>query len=213
MKFINSSKAELITYTENQLSTFFPDGKRSDIRPYFDDTMDRLKTCINNIKFWPIDEFDLMHSSQYCTYLYFLSNTIWRNTQNQILCTKLFLLNKALNAIDCFYEIELPDIFFIGHSAGIVLAKASYSDYLVLYQNSTIGKNNGQAPQLETGVIVFPNVGIIGDSVIKSRSIIAQGVSVINQSTEPNKIVFNGIGGELIFKDAKRDYLHDYFRF
>ena len=28
----------------------------------------------------------------------------------------------------------MPARFFIGHSAGIVLAKASYADYLVLYQ-------------------------------------------------------------------------------
>ena len=52
----------------------------------------------------------------------------------------MFILNKALNAIDLFYEIDMPARFFIGHSAGIVLAKASYADYLVLYPNSTVGK-------------------------------------------------------------------------
>ena len=137
---------------------------------------------------------------------------IWRNAKDVTTCTKIFLLNKALNAIDCFYEIELPDIFFIGHSVGIVLAKAKYSDYLVLYQNSTVGKNHGEAPTLEKGVVMYPNTAIIGRSHLRENTILSQGVGVINQDTPGNSIAFRGENGQLIFKPSSRDILADLFR-
>jgi serine O-acetyltransferase len=121
-------------------------------------------------------------------------------------------LNKALNGIDCFYEIELPEVFFIGHSVGIVLAKATYGNHLVLYQNSTVGKNHGIAPVLEDGVILYPNTAVIGKCQIGRRSVISQGVSVINQNTKANSLVFQGPSRGLLIKTPKKDILADFFR-
>jgi hypothetical protein len=65
------------------------------------------------VKLWNKDKFDYLHSSQYCIFVYFLSNTIWKQSGDTILPTKLFILNKALNGIDLFYdsatETELKD--------------------------------------------------------------------------------------------------------
>src|SRR3990167_5876802 len=76
--------------------------------------------------------------------------------------TRLFLMNKALNGIDLFYEIAMPEVFYIGHSVGIVLAKATYGNYLVLYQNSTVGRHLSRVPVLGEGVILYPNTAVIG---------------------------------------------------
>jgi serine O-acetyltransferase len=121
-------------------------------------------------------------------------------------------LNKALNSIDLFYEIEMPEVFFIGHSVGIVLAKATYGNYLVLYQNSTVGKNHGVAPVLEDRVIMYPNTAIIGRSRVKAGSVISQGVSVINQDTPGDCLVFYKGGNGLVFKDTQKMLSMDFFR-
>lgn len=214
MNIVKIGRQGLVDYVEHQIRNFFPDGQtyRHLLDENFDEALERLRNCINAVHMWKQEQFDYLHSSQYCTFLYFLSNTIWRNKGDVEICTKLFLLNKALNGIDCFYEIELPEIFFIGHSVGIVLAKASYSNYLVLYQNSTVGKNHGVAPVLEQCVVMYPNSAIIGRCHVAAGSVIAQGVSVINRDTQTDRLVFQGVDGNLVFQEKKRNIFADIFR-
>jgi serine O-acetyltransferase len=209
------NKEYLLLYLERQLQFFFPDNQKDMkiiLERHIDETLMRLLRCINGVKIWNPDEFDYLQSSQYTIFLYYLSNTIWKNEKNQRICNKLFYLNKSLNGIDLFYEIEMPEIFFIGHSVGIVLAKAHYSNYLVLYQNSTVGKNHGVAPHLGEGVIIYPNAAIIGNCKIANGSVIGQGVSVINKNTLENHICYQASEGELTFKKMKHNFLSDFFR-
>lgn len=217
MNVVNFTRNELAEYTVKQVAVFFPDGKeavmKDVVKKNIDEALSRLAVCINSVKTWKKDSFDYLHSSQYCTYLYYLANTIWRNSEEVDVATKLFLLNKMLNGIDLFYEINMPDIFFIGHSSGIVLAKANYSNYLVIYQNSTVGKNHGVAPEIGEGVIMYPHSSIIGRSVVGDRSVIAQGVGVVNKDVPGDCIVFDGNPGVLNFKSLKRDFIEDFFRF
>ena len=215
MQLVNLTRSGLIDYTENQINHFFPDGStnlRSIIDVHLDEALNRLHKCINSVRCWKLDEFHYLHSSQYCTYLYFLSNTIWRNIGSKDVCTKLFLLNKALNGIDCFYEIELPEMFFIGHSVGIVLSKATYSNYLVLYQNSTVGKNHGIAPVLGVGVVMYPNTAIIGRCNVGAHTVLAQGTSLINTDSTGDSIVFNTSGSKIGSKPISRNVWEDIFR-
>lgn len=217
MQLINQTLEGLIDYTCAQVSNFFPDGAGRNIRikvtKHIAESLRRLEVCINAVRMWPIGQFDYLHSTQYCLYLYFLSNTIWRHEECSEVCSRLFFLNKILNGIDCFYEIELPEIFFIGHSVGVVFAKAKYSNYFVIYQNSTIGKNHGIAPDLGEGLIMYPNTAVIGRCSIKPRTVLSQGVGIINNDTPGECIVFRGEGGTLVFKKLSRDILADIFRF
>lgn len=214
MKLIGFTRARLLDYTLAQIASFFPDGAdvRGQIDKHLDESLERLRKCINSVRCWEMEAFNYQHSTQYCIYLYFLSNTIWRHGGSINVCTKLFSLNKALNGIDCFYEVELPERFFIGHSVGIVLAKATYSDYLVLYQNSTVGKNHGVAPVLEEGVVMYPNTAIIGECHVGPRTILAQGTSIINRDTQGNQIVFNTSGAQVDVRNISRDVWSDIFR-
>lgn len=215
MKIINLERSRLAAYVRTQITQWFPTGDDAElalIDRHLDEALGRLERCIGAVRMWTPGQFDVLHSSQYCIFLYYLSNTIWRREQARTVCTRIFLLNKALNAIDCFYEIELPEVFFIGHSVGIVLAKATYGNHLVLYQNSTVGKNHGAAPVLEDGVIMYPNTAIIGACRVRQGSIIAQGVSVINQETEPGRIAFQGSDGGLVFRNPRHAILADFFR-
>ena len=205
----------LLDYVGRQLDNFFPDGRATPSdprcrRPATGPATPRRTAstqcgCGRRA-------FDHLHSSQYTIFLYYLANTLWRAGGERAVCNKLFGLNKALNGIDLFYEIEMPEVFFIGHSVGIVLAKARYGNRLVLYQNSTVGKNHGDAPSLGDGVVMYPNSAIIGRCEIGDGSVIAQGVSVINRDTPGGGMVFQGSAGELVFKAPTRDVLADIFR-
>jgi serine O-acetyltransferase len=212
---IHLERSALAGYVQSQVKNLLPLPDNDDLNlidVHLDEALRRVGRCIDQVRMWRPGEFDVLHSSQYCIFLYYLANTIWRREQQRSICTKLFLLNKALNAIDCFYEIELPDVFFIGHSVGIVLAKATYGNHLVLYQNSTVGKNHGNAPVLEHGVIMYPNTAIIGDCLVREGSVISQGVSVINRNTEANRVVYQGVSGSLVFKQERHFILGDFFR-
>lgn len=205
-------------YVAAQLSTFFPDARPGpqsiprSIDAYLDLALERTRICVNAVRAWQPDRFDYLHSTQYCSFLYFLANTIHRDGGDSEICTKLFLLNKALNGIDLFYEIEMPDIFFIGHSVGIVLAKADYGNRLVLYQNSTVGKNHGVAPVIGEGVVMYPNTAIIGRCHIGSGSVLSQGTSIINRDVPGQCVVYPGQAGALVFKPPTRCILDDIFR-
>ena len=215
LALVNTSREALPGYVERQLANLFPDGApgvRQAIDAQLDPALQRLERCINAVRLWRVGEFDPLHSTQYAIFLYYLANTIWRAGGDTRVCTKLFLLNKALNGIDCFYEVELPDVFFIGHSTGIVLAKAEYGRHLVLYQNCTVGKNHGVAPVLEAGVVLYPNAAVIGRSRVRAGSVVAQGVGVVNRDTEGNCLVFQGPGGTLSFRPSGRNVLADIFR-
>lgn len=215
LKLVNGHRDGLPRYVERQLASLFPDGApgvREAIDAHLDEALARLERCIDAVRMWREGEFDCLHSSQYTIFLYYLANTLWRHGADARVCTKLFLLNKALNGIDCFYEIELPEVFFIGHSVGIVLAKASYGEHLVLYQNVTVGKNHGVAPAIEAGVVLYPNSAVIGRSRVGAGSVVGQGVSVVNRDTPGDSLVFQGTGGGLTFKPAQRSVLADIFR-
>ena len=214
LALVNTHRAGLLRYLVRQLDQFFPDDApvQDALDAQLDAALRRLEHCINAVRMWREGEFDVLHSSQYAIFLYYLSNTLWRAGGDLRVCIKLFLLNKALNGIDCFYEIALPEVFFIGHSVGIVLAKASYGNHLVLYQNATVGKNHGVAPVIEDGVVLYPHSAVIGRSLVRAGSVIAQGVSVVNRDTDGDCLVFQGRGGDLLFKLPQRRVLSDIVR-
>ncbi|WP_245606939.1 hypothetical protein [Simplicispira psychrophila] len=216
LKLVHFSRADLLQYVVRQLDQFFPDGLQPDaadlLRPHMDVALDRLGYCIDAVRPWKPGEFDHLHSSQYTIFLYYLAHTVWTVTGQRSLCAKLFGLNKALNGIDLFYEIELPPVFFIGHSVGIVFAKATYGNYLVVYQNSTVGKNHGVAPVLGDGVVMYPNTAIIGRCDVGAGTVLAQGVSLINTSTPGHCTVYPGPAGAVVCKPTGRNVLADIFR-
>lgn len=214
MKIKNINLDTLIEYVDRQLSVFCPDGRpcRTVVAQHIDEALERLCICINSVRAWPLDEFDYLHSSQYATFLYYLSNTIWTNTGGTEVPTKLFLLNKALNGIDCFYQIRMPQRFFIGHSVGIVLVNTQYSDYLVLYQGCTVGKSRGVAPVIEERTLLYPGTAIIGRSLVRAGSVISVGARVVNQDTAGESLVFEGADGKLSFKAGGNELFSEIFR-
>jgi serine O-acetyltransferase len=205
-----------LAYTVAQCAAVVPDGRegafRSAVDAHLDEALERLHRCINACAPWRADEFNVLQSSQHTIYLYFLANTIWKRSGDTEAPTRLFLMNKAFNGIDLFYEIAMPEVFYIGHSLGIVLAKATYGNYLVLYQNSTVGRHKDQIPVLGERVVLYPNTAVIGRSVVEDDAVVSQGVSVVNKRVPKGSMAFAGVPGELAFRPRPDDLIGEYFR-
>ena len=216
MKLIDHSRESLVAYTTAQCASIVPDGREDAFRKavdgHLDEALERLHRCINGCAPWRPDEFNVLQSSQHCIYLYYLSNTIWKRSGETGAPTRLFLMNKAFNGIDLFYEIAMPEVFYIGHSVGIVLAKATYGNHLVLYQNSTVGRHKDQIPVLGERVVLYPNTAVIGRSVVEDDAVVSQGVSVVNKHVPKGAMAFAGQPGELVFRPRPDDLLSEYFR-
>ncbi len=216
MKLVDHSRESLVAYTTAQCAHIVPDGRedafRKTVDAHLDETLERLHRCINACAPWRPDEFNVLQSSQHCIYLYYLSNTIWKRSGETAASTRLFLMNKALNGIDLFYEIAMPEVFYIGHSVGIVLAKATYGNYLVLYQGATVGRHKQDIPQVGERVILYPQSAVVGRAVIEDGAVLSQGTRAINQRVPAGQMAFTDAGGKLAFRPTPGDLIQEYFR-
>ena len=205
--------ADIIKLVEKQLSNLFTfeEEDKTILTMAFDNTLKRLEYCFShtpNKYYSKAGEpyFNPFHSGQYCVFLYYLSNEVWHNCQQEgpdnSLANRLYFLNKALNACDLFYEIELPDIFVLDHPVGTVLGRAKYSDYFIFGQNCTVGNNKGIYPKLGQSVRMCAGSSILGNSVIGNNVTIGSNACIKDQDIPDNCLVF-GESPNLIIKNIK----------
>ncbi len=172
--------------------------------------LERTRHCVNHVKAWRADGFDPLVSGQYATLLYFLSREAWATHGDAAVATRLFLVNKALNAMELFYEIDLPPVFLLGHTPGLVLAKAGYGSHLVLHQGCTVGrKADDERPLIEDRVVLFPQAMVIGRCHIRANTVLAPGVCLVDTDTPGDCYVVNGPEGPMM-KPARREVWRDY---
>lgn len=207
--------ARLISYVAKQLQNFFPDEQEHDLSPVIHRAMERLEHCFANVALPGYRKhgkvvFNHLHSDQNAVFLYFASNTAWRDMGDIKLASKLFYLNRTLNGIICMYDTELPSIFLLVHSVGITLGKASYSDYLVVHQNVTVGNDRGFRPRLDKHVVLCGGASIIGDCDISSAVSISANSTVLHTAIPAGHIVA-GRSPDLIVKPARRQLIEQYF--
>lgn len=189
---------ELVKYTIAQLNTFYPDERIiviDDVMPAVPEAMRRLHHCfsyIENKYFFDGRRavFNHLHSDQYAMWLYLLSNELFLQGAESSICTKLFLLNKQLNACDIFYEVSLPAVFLLVHPLGTVLGRGVYSDFFVAYQRCGIGSNNGIYPTLGRYLTMRPGSSILGASRIGENCHIGAESLVIDSDIQDNSLVF-----------------------
>jgi len=103
-----------------------------------------------------------LHANQYAVFLWFLSNTIWKEFHNETMANKLYCLNRAINGLSCSYDAKMPRIFLLLHIVGTVLGKAEYSDFFVACHGCTVGAHHGLYPKIGRGVSMLPHSSIIG---------------------------------------------------
>jgi serine O-acetyltransferase len=212
--------SNLANYLSKQLNNFFPDNKIVSPNCLLSTTelaIERLDYCFLRVSYHKYRQnnesiFNHLYSDQYLMFLWFLSNTVWNETGNDLLASKIYYLNKTLHSFDCMYDTELPDIFFISHGIGTMLGKAKYSNYFIAMQGCTVGAKNGVYPVFGEGVAITANSSVIGNCLIGDRVTISANTSVFNKNIPSNSLVYNSSEtGSLVIRDADFHFVDKVF--
>lgn len=186
-----------------QCTNFFPDGQThvaADLMPSVTRALQRLEHCfshVNNRYFFDGEQvaFNHLHGDQYAMWLYMLSRQLFEDRAPAGLCSKLFLLNKALHGCDLYFEVELPSVFLLVHPLGTVLGRGSYQDFFVAYQRCGIGSNRDVYPVLGQHVTLRPGSSILGNCVIGDNVAIAAESLVLDHSVPADSVYFGNPRG------------------
>lgn len=188
-----------------QLNNLFFLNKEEEeiINEYKDYTNDRfLYNCshLRNKYYKDINNLSPLHSGQYTMFLYFLANTIYKNTNKRLeICDKIYNLLKIISCADLYYEIELPEIFMLEHPVGSVMGRAKYGNYFNFMQGCTVGGNHNDYPELGNSVIMYSNSKILGKCKIGNNVLISANTYIKNTDIPDNSIVF---GSTELSKDS-----------
>lgn len=217
---------ELSLFLGKQLESFFPDGlteryyKGKDVDWALNMALERLEYCFKHINRPAYSDesgqtyFSHLHSDQYSQFLYFFMNSLWKKSENKIICDKCIILNKCLNNMFVSYKGELPDIFLFMHPIGTILGNAKYSDYLVVLQNVTVntGGAGELAPKLGKGLFLASGAQIIGEEPVGDRVSIGVNAVVYKTSIGNDKIVICDKNGKVQIMDSEKCKAYEYFR-
>lgn len=195
--FTSSLDADgLLAYVERLLANYLPDGTdpRRSLLPYVHDALAAVEHCFTAIhrKYYNLNdsiEFNHLNGDHFATFLYYLSNFIWKATGEEATPTKLFYLNKIMHGLDLFFSVELPPVFLLVHPVGTVIGNAHYGDYLVIYQNCTIGADAGVYPRFGTGTVLYSRTSVLGNSTIGDNVVFAANSFVVNSDIPSDSIV------------------------
>lgn len=205
------SGEELFEYIGKQLKLIIPDGmeywNKQNVKWGLSESLLRCENCFKYVNRSAYSNnagqsfFKHTHLDQYTVFLYFLANSIWRKTQNNIVCDHLVLLSRVLSSCWISYKVNLPDIFYLEHPVGSVLGHATYSDYLVVSQNVTVnsgteqGIDGKQLPALGKGLYMAAGSSIIGNQKVGDRVNI--GINTVSYKkdipNDSNLCLINGI--------------------
>lgn len=214
------SQSGFADYVSAQCNNMFPDGNEIDsahLRAAVDVALQRVEHCFSRVAIprYVIGgeaQFSHLDSDQYLIFLWFLSNELWKRHGNSRDATKVFLLNKALHAFNCMYDCPLPDIFLVIHGLSIVLGKATYDDYLYVFQGCTVGAHANKYPVLGRGVALGAGAKIIGDCNVGSYASVGAGTVLVNQCVEQGHAIFRRPDGALTSGVSKPLAEQGYFK-
>lgn len=190
------SPVNLQRYVMQLLAHHLPDGYVSDAADarLFRRALERVEHCFARIerKYYQRDKavlFDHLNGDHMAILLYFFANTVWRENGATELPTRLFYLNKILHGLDLFYSVAMPDIFMLVHPVGTVLGHARYQDYLVVYQNCTIGAVTDVYPKFGTGTILYSRTSVLGNCRLGDDVVLAANCMIVNLDVPSSTVV------------------------
>ena len=223
--FLSNEKRESVRlFVIHQLTNFYgiTNDDISYINKYFDETISRTLYCFSHIKnkYFSTDNINALHSGQYFIFLYYLANTIYRheikdskdyldyNTIVRATCDKIYCLNKSTSTCNVYYEIEMPDYFFVDHPMASVIGRAKIGNGFSFIQGCTVGGNGGVYPKLGNNVFMYSNSKILGNSHIGNNVLIGANCYVKDMTIPDNVMVF-GQYPNVIIKDNHNDKIHE----
>jgi serine O-acetyltransferase len=215
MKIINFSRDELNKLVFKQIHNNFNLYKNDEtsLLSAISNSLLRTEKCFteNTNKYYLNDNKELIfspyHSGQYSIFLYFASREAFLGG-NKLLADKIYYLNKMLNCCDLYYEVVLPDIFFVEHPIGSVMGRASYSNFFLFQQNCTVGGNHDIYPCFDEFVWLFAGATVIGDANVGNNVFISANTYIKDETIPDNTIVF-GKSPNLVLKHKTPEYFYN----
>lgn len=219
MKYVLDTD-EQASYTASQLDSLFPvpSARRTaiDIGRCIVPALDRIEHCLsfalgkyNRVGQEPV--FSPLNTDQYAMFLYLLSHEAAHTAENLELADRLYALNKSLHGIDVYHGVELPRIFLLVHAVGTVLGRATYGDFLVVYQGVTVGGNiDLEYPKIGTGVALFAGSQVLGRSALGEGAMMAAGSTILDGEV-PECHVCKGVAPNNTIHPTRRSVFDRYF--
>jgi serine O-acetyltransferase len=189
------STADLAAFAGRLMSNLVPDGTEHAVTTaQVDIALQRIERCFSAIhrKYYAEGDrvaFDHLNGDHLATFLYLLANTVHAGDGDPAVATKLFSVNKTLHGLDLFYSVRMPDVFLLVHPVGTVIGNAEYSDELVVYQNCTIGSQDGVYPRFGRGVVLYSRTSVLGGTVVGDDVVFAANTFVIGAEIPSHSIV------------------------
>ena len=179
----------------------------------------RIEKCFSKLKGKGFHEngetiFSPFHTTSWSMFLYYLSIDI--RIENKRGADMVYYLNKVMHSVDWYHEIELPDYFAAEHPLGSVLGRARYSDYLFVYQGTTIGGSYNKYgelyyPELGEKVTLYANSSILGKCRIGSNVVLSANACVKNEDVPSCSIVY-GQSPNLVIKRKSEEEMKAFNR-
>lgn len=207
---INPSKEALNKLVRHQINNLFILGVDEEevLNLVFPQALNKVEVCFgaSRNKYYARDGqvyFSIYHSGQYCIFLYFLSRLVYLSCSGcRDLADKIYYLNKVLNGLDLFYEVEMPDVFHLDHPVGSVMGRAEYGEGFSFSQLCTVGNNKGVYPRIGNNVRMLSGSKLIGNSVVGDNVLISANCYIKDFDIPSDSIVF-GSSPHLTIKQRK----------
>lgn len=197
--------ADLTRYVSRQIHSITPDADHTEERlsAYVEEALERVYDSFRNIKRKYYQEggdvvFNHLNTDHWASFLYLLSNTVHRAGGDEALAARVFVLNKALNGVDAFYGISLPQTFLFVHPVGTVLGNAKYGDYFVVYQNCGIGATESGYPTFGDGVVFYAKSACLGGCQVGSNVVFAANAFNIGVDVPSDSVFLGAFPGHKI---------------
>lgn len=198
------SREGLAQFLSMLVDNHLPDGKsvRSFVPAVLPRSLDRLEYCLSHVKrkYYFSDNqvtFNHLHSDQLATLIWFISSELLASNYEPV-AEKFGYLNKILNGLDLFPHVQMPDIFLLVHPVGTVLGRASYQDFLVVYQQVTIGTSSVEYPLFGKGTVLWSGATVLGGVSSGDNVIYGASALVTEGSIPDNSLVVGGFPHRII---------------
>jgi serine O-acetyltransferase len=210
MPFRSSLDADqLVGFASRLMANHVPDGvEHAPERADAELALERIERCFAGIhrKYYTVGDevsFDHLNGDHLATFLYLLANSVHTRGGDPAVATKLFMVNKAMHGLDLFYSVRMPEVFMLVHPVGTVIGNAEYQDELVVYQNCTIGSQDGVYPRFGKGVVLYSRTSILGGTVVGDDVVFAANSFVIDAQIPANSIVVGQYPGHRILPNPR----------
>lgn len=219
-------KEEIQTFIFRQINSFYGlnESDTHFISKHLDQSVDRTLYCFskNKNRNFKDNDIDQFHTGQMMIFLYYLSNTIFREERKndtgledeaRRACGKVYCLNKLTSQCDIYYEFTMPDYFIVYHPLGSVISRSVIGNGFMLMQGSTVGENNGIHPQLGKNVLMFSNSKVLGNCHVGNNVLISANSYIKDMDIPDYSIVYGQYPNVKVVSNKSRveEKISEYF--